>query len=48
MAKVICSTCRFRFKNIKLPEGIVNCSVSNTQKKESALRSCEDHRVLYI
>lgn len=46
MRKVTCSTCWFRYKDIKLPNGMVQCSVSKVRKRELSPRECKNHRVL--
>jgi hypothetical protein len=48
MAKVICSTCRFRYKDVKLPQGMIQCSLTNARKKAVSPRECQEHRVLAI
>ena len=46
MGKVICSTCRFRYRDVKLPQGLIQCSLTNNRKKEISPRDCNDHKIL--
>lgn len=46
MSKVICTTCRYRFRDVKLPQGIIQCALTNAKKKAISPRTCQDHSIL--